>query len=300
VADFLPNPSRDNGALDSARWAQNVGYVKEGLSRGGLITYAWHMRNPVTNRSFYDTTRAVHTILPGGENHETYKETLDQVAAYFKEFDPMPIIFRPFHEHNGDWFWWGKGLAGEDEYIALWRFTVQYLRDEKEVHNILWAFSPDRSRMDIKHFKRDYFYAYPGDEFVDIIGYDNYWDVGHPANNNPPDVQAKDFVHGLSMLAQIADSLAKIPALTETGLEAIPDSLFWTQTLLKALLANEWTRKITYLQVWRNATFERERRDHYYAPFPGQASAADFIKFKESEYILFEDELPDMYSIPKN
>ena len=296
VADFMPNPNAANPAWDSLRWERNVGYVKEGLERGGVITYAWHMRNPVTNRSFYDTTKAVHAIIPGGENHEDYKATLDIVAEYFDEFSPMPIIFRPFHEHNGNWFWWGKGLASEEDYIALWRFTVEYLRDEKGVHNLLWAFSPDRSRMDIDNLKQDYFYGYPSDEYVDIIGYDNYWDVGHPANTTPPDIRAQHFVEGLTLVAQIADSLGKVPALTETGLEAIPDSVFWTETMLNALLANEWTRRMAYLQVWRNANFERERRDHYYAPFPGQASAEDFIRFKETGYIVFEDELPDMYS----
>ena len=170
IADFLPNPNIVNESTDSARWAANISYVKEGLERGGVITYAWHMRNPVTNQSFYDTTRAVHAIIPGGEKHEEYKQTLDVIADYFNEISPMPIIFRPFHEHNGNWFWWGKGLTTEEDYITLWRFTVEYLRDEKGVHNLLWAFSPDRSRTTINTFKTDYFYGYPGDEYVDIIG----------------------------------------------------------------------------------------------------------------------------------
>jgi len=65
IADFLPNPNRRNPSADSAKWATNKSYVKEGLERGGVITYAWYMRNPVTNQSFYDTTRAVHAIIPG-------------------------------------------------------------------------------------------------------------------------------------------------------------------------------------------------------------------------------------------
>jgi len=299
IADFLPNPNRVNESTDSAKWATNISYVKEGLERGGVITYAWHMRNPATNQSFYDTTRAVHTIIPGGEKHEEYKKTLDIVADYFQEISPMPIIFRPFHEHNGNWFWWGKGLTTEEDYITLWRFTVEYLRDQKGVHNLLWAFSPDRSRTSINTFKTDYFYGYPGDDYVDIIGLDNYWDVGHPANDASKEKQAEDFVKCLTMTAQIADSLGKIPALTETGLEAIPDPTFWTETMLKAMTANEWTKKHVYVQVWRNATKREENRDHYYAPYSGQVSAEDFIKFKETEFILFEDELPDLYSIHK-
>lgn len=296
VADFLPNPKAEIPGLEKQRWTQNLTYAKEGLERGGVITYAWHMRNPVTYESFYDTTKAIHTIISGGDKHEEYKHTLDLVAEFFKELSPKPVIFRPFHEHNGNWFWWGKGLTTEEDYITLWRFTVEYLRDEKEVHNLIWAFSPDRSRTKINTFKTDYFYGYPGDDYVDIIGLDNYWDVGHPANEASKEEQAEAFVQSLTMTAQIADSLGKIPALTETGLEAIPDSIFWTQTMLKAMKTNKWTKKLVYVQVWRNATKKEENRDHYYAPFSGQVSADDFIKFKETDFILFEDELPDMYS----
>ena len=296
VADFLPNPRFPNPGFNEQRWNSSLEYAKEGLGRGGVLTYAWHMRNPVTEQSFYDTTRAVHAIIPGGDKHEEYKNTLDLVADYFGELDPMPVIFRPFHEHNGNWFWWGKGLCSEEDYIALWRFTVEYLRDEKGLHNLIWAFSPDRSRTDIDTFKADYFYGYPGDDYVDIIGLDNYWDVGHPANDATAEVQAVQFVQSMAMTAQIADSLGKVPALTETGLEGIPDSTFWTGTMLKAMQANEWTRKLVYLQVWRNANYEREQSEHYYAPFPGQVSAPDFVDFMETEFILFEDELPNLYS----
>lgn len=293
IADFLwIGKSVEELQTDKKR---SIRFAREGFERGGVVTFAWHMPNPVTEASFYDTTKAVYAIIPGGEKHDSYKTTLDSVAAFFKELSPMPIIFRPFHEHNGDWFWWGKGLASEEEYIALWRFTVEYLRDTKRVHNLIWAFSPDRSRTNIETFKEDYFYGYPGDEYVDIIGLDNYWDVGHPANETSLKERKEHFVRSLAMTAEIAQERNKIAALTETGLEAIPDSVWWTQTLLKSLTSNEQTKNITYVQVWRNATKEVENRDHFYAPYRGQISAKDFKKFKDSEFILFEDELPNMY-----
>ncbi len=297
VADFIwnwRNPEKGEEARETT-----LRYAKEGLERGGVLTYAWHMANPVTNKSFYDTTRAVYAIIPGGEQHEAYKKTLDKVADYFKELAPMPVIFRPFHEHNGDWFWWGKGLATEEEYIKLWQFTVEYLRDEKQVHNLIWAFSPDRSRTNIETFKEDYLYGYPGDDYVDIIGLDNYWDVGHKANLTPDSLKKVHFIQSLTMTAELAQEKGKVAALTETGLEALPDSVWWTETLLKSLKANAATRRITYVQVWRNATKSKENRNHFYAPYPGQISAEDFVKFKQDSFIVFENELPDMYSIKK-
>ena len=62
-------------------------------------------------------------------------------------------------------------------------------------------------------------------------------------------------------------TLNKVSALTETGKEAMPNPNIWTETYLDALQANEWTKQISYMLTWRNANFERENRDHYYAPF---------------------------------
>jgi mannan endo-1,4-beta-mannosidase len=47
--------------------------------------------------------------------------------------------------------------------------------------------------------------------------------------------------------------------------------------------------------VWRNANRQQENRDHYYAPFPGHPSSENFVEFKNHPYVLFEDELPDLY-----
>jgi mannan endo-1,4-beta-mannosidase len=270
------------------------GFVRQGFERGGVISFAWHMSNPVTGKSFYDTTAAVSQILPGGSHHQTLKNWLDTAAVFFKAVAPIPIIFRPWHEHNGDWFWWCKASTSEQEFIQLWRFTVDYLMKEKKVHNLLYAFSPDRSRMNLND-PNAYFYGYPGDEYVDIIGLDNYWDVGHPANFAKPDENARSFAQSLEVIGRIASEKNKVAALTETGMEAIPNPNWWTDVMLKGLEANEFTKRVTYIQVWRNATKEVEKRDHYYAPFKGQVSEKNFIDFVNTERMLLEKELPDLY-----
>jgi mannan endo-1,4-beta-mannosidase len=60
----------------------------------------------------------------------------------------------------------------------LWQFTVHYLRDTKKLHNLIYVFSPDRSRWNLDDAPVDYLYAYPGDDYVDVLGIDNYRDVG--------------------------------------------------------------------------------------------------------------------------
>ena len=80
--------------------------------------------------------------------------------------------------------------------------------------------------------------------------------------------------------AMTALSPLKPTAVTETGYEAVPDSTWWTETLMPVISKYP----ISYVLVWRNA---RERPNHYYAPYPGQASANDFVKFHADPRTLF-------------
>lgn len=300
VYGFAVNAVVNRNWTDSMRYAaqeRQLRWDKGIAERGGVITYEWHMMHPSGTGSFYDTTAVVHRILPGGDLHDVLKTSLDQAAEYFKmlEAENIPILFRPWHEHNGDWFWWCRGSTSEEDFIALWRFTVDYLKDEKDVHNLMYAYSPDRSRIDIDDFETGYMWGYPGDEYVDLIGLDNYWDLGHPANTTPPDEQLVNLRRSLEYTVNIADSKGKIAALTETGLEAVPNPRWWTDIMLSSILHNDTTKRISFFLVWRNANRERENRDHFYAPYPGQLSAENFIEFKNHPFVLFEDELPDLY-----
>ena len=276
-------------------------YVKEAQARGGIVTFSWHARNPMTGGLFNDMTPAVKAILPGGAKHEAYKKTLDAFAEFFKQIAPMPVIFRPFHEHNGDWFWWGKTHASEADYIALWRFTEDYLRDVKGVHNLIYAYSPDRSRIDLSRGKTDYLYGYPGDAYVDVLGLDDYIDVRPPIYPGESSFEDKkqEFVRSLTLLATLADERHKIPALTETGCEKLTVPNWWTERLLPALRANDKTREIAWLMVWRNANAANEKVEHFYVPYKGHPSAPDFVKFHDAPDVLFESELPPMYATDK-
>jgi mannan endo-1,4-beta-mannosidase len=111
--------------------------ISEQYNRGGVITIAWHFPNPVKGmgNSFYWDAESVSTvseIIPGGACHETYKEILGRVGDFAHLVkgamgEAVPMIFRSYHEFDGDWFWWGKGHASREDFIDLWRFTVSYL-----------------------------------------------------------------------------------------------------------------------------------------------------------------------------
>jgi len=167
--------------LDGVNFDNMKQWIRDGYNRGGVITIGWHMNNPATGGNAKDTEgNAVSAILPGGENHETLKEWLDTFANFANdlivtengETHSIPILFRPYHEMTGSWFWWGRDQSTPDEYIELWRFTVDYLRDEKGLNNLLYSYAPDQFDS-----KEDYLERYPGDEYVDIMGYDDYHSI---------------------------------------------------------------------------------------------------------------------------
>src|SRR5688572_32079320 len=125
--------------LDSVDFGKMHGWIKDTYKRGGINTISWHLDNPANKKSAWDTVKAVKHIIPGGSLHNTYKKELDVLADFLNSCavgaTKIPIIFRPFHEHNGGWFWWGKGNCTEEEYIKLWKFTVDYLKNEKDIHH---------------------------------------------------------------------------------------------------------------------------------------------------------------------
>lgn len=278
--------------IDSVRFDAMRGWIQEGYMRGGVITISWHAFNPVTGGDTWDTTPAVAAILPGGSHHEVYKTQLDRLAAFFKSLTAkrqwwkrkhaIPVIFRPFHEHTGSWFWWGHDLTTTEDYVALWRFTVEYLRDEKDVHNLIYAYSPDVTSSDEQYLER-----YPGDTYVDVLGVDNYHDMRE--DSRVPDMTAR-----LRRVVLLAEAKNKIPVLSETGLEGIPDTDWWTQRLLASITADPVASRIAYVLVWRNAN-EEDKPGHFYGPHPDHPSAPDFIEFRNHPLILFEDDLPDLY-----
>lgn len=166
--------------IDSIPYDRMREWMIEGYERGGVITVSWHMNNPVTGSHSWDTTPAVSKLLPDSSHHDVHRRYLDRFAAFVRTLDSgawswlglghdVPIIFRPYHEMNGSWFWWGGDNTSPEAFKQLWRFTVEYLRDEKGLHNLLYAYSPD-----IFASREDYLRYYPGDAYVDVLSYDDY------------------------------------------------------------------------------------------------------------------------------
>jgi mannan endo-1,4-beta-mannosidase len=294
VGDYPAVMGFDLGRIElgSEKNIDNVSFEKirqeiiRQYQRGGMITMSWHVNNPLTDGDSWDVKNeenAVASVLPGGQNHNKFLRWLQSAADFFNSLKTedgtkIPIVFRPWHEHTGSWFWWGKDLCATEEYQQLWKMTVEFMQ-EKGVNNLLYAYSPD-----IQGPGQIYMERYPGDEYVDILGLDGY----HRDNEAGIESFQNSLNTILSFMTDEGKKRNKPIALTETGLEAIPIANWWTGVLLP--IVDKYP--ISYVMVWRNA---RERENHYYAPYPGQVSADDFVRFSQSPKMLFAGDDFELY-----
>ncbi len=285
--------------LDSAKNIDGVPfdkmrqYIKDGYKRGAAITISWHFDNPLSGGSSWDTTKnAVTAILPGGVRHELYKSWLDKAATFMhtlkgEKGEAIPILFRPFHELTGDWFWWGKNACSPDELKAAWRFTVDYLRNEKKLHNLIYVYNTNGVATEKAFLER-----YPGDDMVDVVSFDLYQFEGQHKK-----VFIDSVRHDLKILTKIASQKKKLAAFAETGFEAVPDPKWWTGTLWPAIKDFQ----LSYVLVWRNEGYMPSiKKMHYYGPFKGQISEPDFKKFYQLKKVIFEKTLGSkkIYQLP--
>ena len=113
--------------------------VKNMHRQGAIFTLSSHMPNfTLGGEEFYDYSSnytegdCARRIMPGGDLNSKYRKFLDLIAEFTErcvdvEGEKIPMLFRPFHECNGDWFWWGKNFITDEEYKELFRYTVDYL-----------------------------------------------------------------------------------------------------------------------------------------------------------------------------
>ena len=274
----------DVNNIDGVPFAKMKQYIQEANARGGISTVSWHLDNPATGKNAWDNTpNSLKTVLPGGENHQKFTTWLDKTARFFlslknKKGKNIPVLFRPYHELTGGWFWWGKGNCTPDEFKTLWKFTFDYLQ-KKGVHNLIYIYNTGGFNSE-----EDFLTQYPGNDYADILSFDAY--------QNNDDKEGKKFVEEvqkqLKMLNEIGTKQHKLIAIAEAGYEAIPDSKWWTGTLSKAI----GDYKISYVLLWRNHGWqEKEQKMHYYVPYKGQISEKDFVDFYNLDKTLFEKDI---------
>lgn len=264
--------------IDGDSFAAIRELIKESYARGGITTLSWHATNPVTDGTSWDVTEAVYRIIPGGDLNTKFCDYLDKVAEFIGSLkvgnEMVPVLFRPWHEHSGSGFWWGNGNCTPEQFVALWKFTVEYLRDTKGLHNILYVFSTD-----IVSSQSAYLNFWPGSEWVDVLGIDAYERPGWTLPENG--------IRLMRLLNHISYQKNKPFAFTETGLECNDSQPQWWTNNLAASFAG---LAPAYVLVWRNQSL-----NHFYGPYPGCVSEDDFKNFVSADNILLESEITGIY-----
>jgi len=275
--------------LDGVPFDKMKQYIREGYERGGIITISWHTNNPFTGKNAWDSSnRSIKDILPGGSKNKILQDYLDKVAAFLvdlkgKNGEPIPILWRPFHEHTGTWFWWGVNSASDEDYKELFRFSADYLRKTKNIHNLIVGYNTSVEFAGPEEFLK----RYPGDDYADIFSFDAYQRGGKEGG----DKFSQQLNTLLSAMNLAAKKHQKISAIGEIGYNKIPDNDWFTKVLKPVFDKHQFS----YVLFWRNAGFKADNNEvEYYLPFKGHPAEKDFIKFYKDKKTWFEKEAGKM------
>lgn len=247
------------------------------------------------------TGNIVQRIMPGQDLNYLYTDYLDLIADYAKavEGDGITILFRPFHENTGSWFWWGAAFCDEQAYINLFRYTVDYMKETKGVHNMLYVYGPGSEAANVTEYSA----RYPGDSYVDMIGYDLY-------HSGPTQASEPGYLQSISKQNQILRDFAekhnKLYAVTETGVadgdvalkRTGNEVMDWYMQLLDQISKDGG---ISYFLVWANFS----ENGSFYLPYViekkengvlyGHEMLDEFIKFYNDERSVFATDMNSGY-----
>jgi mannan endo-1,4-beta-mannosidase len=169
------------GYWDGINYRQNI--VDEAIRRnneGFIITLMWHAVIPTQDEpvEFKDGIQSDLTdkewqelITPGTHLNDRWKSQVDVIAWFLKQlrYANVPVLWRPYHEMNGDWFWWGK-KEGPNGYKKLYQMLFDRLVNFHGLNNLIWVYNTNEFKPGVDRFDK----YYPGDKFVDILTTDVY------------------------------------------------------------------------------------------------------------------------------
>lgn len=271
-----------NYHTEAVKWAYQQGFV---------ITFDWHIsaRNTTSYTCNGSPVNLASNIANGNVNgdQDWYLAELDKVITIINNDlkvngENIPIVFRPLHEMNGNWFWWGAACSGltPTDYRALYQLTVDYVK--ARTNSVLFCWSPNSPIN--SNVLANY---YPGDAYVDIVGLDMY------------EITADPFRQYIGALVDFADVHGKVAVLSETGYRndtgnGDAAAKYWNDSVLPAIVNDPSGKalKIAWALTWINSSWS-----HPYVPHVASTSTAkqSFINFKNSNHVVFSDKAESMY-----
>jgi mannan endo-1,4-beta-mannosidase len=179
------------GDWDGINFRQRL--VDEAIRRhneGFIITLMWHVVRPTEDEpvNFRESIQGKLTdkewqdlMTPGTVINERWKSQVDVIAFFLKQlkYADVPVLWRPYHEINGGWFWWG-GKPGDDGSKKLYRMLFDRLVNFHKLNNLIWVYNANEIRENVMAYDK----FYPGDDVVDVLATDVYRNGFDPNDYN--------------------------------------------------------------------------------------------------------------------
>ncbi|WP_020531279.1 glycosyl hydrolase [Flexithrix dorotheae] len=179
-----------NGNVEPALWGNDFRYgsnvqyrqrwideaIDQWEQKGKIITIMYHQVRPMDSETSgwssvqgeLSYSEFENLLTDGHWIHEAWEDKMDDIAYYLQQLEDanIPVLFRPYHEMNGGWFWWGAKSSG-DQYKRLFRMTYNYLTNTKGLNNLLWVLNFDDTNNNLSAY-------HPGNNYVDAFATDIY------------------------------------------------------------------------------------------------------------------------------
>lgn len=258
----------------------HINEAKHAYDNGSIVTFDFHQQSKTDHKIYLNDITSgtdkslMYDVVKDNNGSQTwFYGELDQVIDIINNDLGFPVVFRLFHEMDGDWFWWGSKATNHSTqlYVDFYRLAVNYIKERTNL--VLFGWSPNQQ------LNESY---YPGDAYVDVVGIDMY---------EPSSSSLKD---NLIQLSNFAYNHGKVAALTETGknnyINLSPK--FWTSNILTAIEQGGTDIRIAWVLAWFNAPWKSSQND-LFIPNSNSSSTVknDFIEFYNNSNTLFQQEV---------
>jgi mannan endo-1,4-beta-mannosidase len=157
--------------------------AKRQHAAGSIIYFCWHMLRPTEDEpgqpgaSWGGSVQAKLTdeqwlelITSDSPLHQRWEKYMDTAAVYLKQLQDahIPVLWRPMHENNGNFFWWG-GRTGQYGTAQLYREVYNRMVNVHHLNNLVWVWNQNGPAAG-----GEFYGFYPGPQYADVVSYDNY------------------------------------------------------------------------------------------------------------------------------
>lgn len=258
-----------------------VSLAEDIFNKGGIPAYCWHWKDPSHKvDAFYSpssgnspntdfdlkkvfTDASCETPNTASTEYKSVIRDLDIIAGYLKSLwnKGIPVVWRPLHEASGKWFWWG--YSGPKACKGLYHIMFDRFTNYHGLNNLIWVWTTDEAT--------DALEWYPGDQYVDIVGRDYYYD--EITRRTTPEKNHGSLVASFEKVKEIFSG-KKIIALSENGAVPFPEDL-----------QSDGAGWSYFMPWYGNYTMDQEGQYH-------DNTNADWEKIMNSNYVVTLDEMP--------